>query len=85
MARAGGVEASQNLYNTMKAQGLTDLEIAGYTAKFNGQPVPRPPHWKGRRVVPSHIEFWKDGAHRLHERRLFVRTEDGWAEGLLYP
>ena len=53
--------------------------------KFEGQPVPRPPHWKGRRVVPTHMEFWKDGAHRLHERRLFVRTEDGWAEGLLYP
>ncbi|MCW6005718.1 hypothetical protein K1W54_14190, partial [Micromonospora sp. CPCC 205371] len=39
-ARAGGVEASQNLYNTMKAQGLTDVEIAGYTARWNAEPVP---------------------------------------------
>ncbi|WP_309662620.1 pyridoxamine 5'-phosphate oxidase [Sphingomonas sp.] len=62
-----------------------EARFAELAKRFEGQPVPRPPHWKGRRVVPSHMEFWSDGAHRLHERRLFVRTEDGWAEGLLYP
>ena len=62
-----------------------EARFAEMAKKFEGKPVPRPPHWKGRRVVPTHMEFWSDGAHRLHERRLFVRTEDGWAEGLLYP
>jgi pyridoxamine 5'-phosphate oxidase len=62
-----------------------EARFAEIAKKFEDQPVPRPPHWKGRRVVPSHIEFWKDGEHRLHERRLFIRTENGWAEGLLYP
>jgi pyridoxamine 5'-phosphate oxidase len=54
-------------------------------AKFDGQDVPRPARWSGYRLIPHSIEFWSDRPHRLHERRLFTRTETGWTEGLLYP
>ena len=53
--------------------------------RFEGQPVPRPAHWRGYRVIPQRIEFWSDRPHRLHERRLFVRDGNSWSEGLLYP
>jgi pyridoxamine 5'-phosphate oxidase len=53
--------------------------------RFEGQDVPRPERWGGFRLLPEAIEFWSDRQHRLHERRLFTRTPDGWDEGLLYP
>jgi len=53
--------------------------------RFDGQDVPRPPHWGGYRVIPERIEFWSDRPHRLHERRLFTREGERWSEGLLYP
>ena len=53
--------------------------------QFEGEDVPRPPYWRGYRVVPDRIEFWIDRPYRLHERRLFTRNGDAWGEGLLYP
>ncbi|WP_375397507.1 pyridoxamine 5'-phosphate oxidase [uncultured Sphingomonas sp.] len=63
-----------------------EARFAAMDARFAGDDVPRPPHWGGYRLMPGHIEFWQDGAHRLHERRVFVRADDDrWCEGLLYP
>ncbi|MEO0439247.1 MAG: pyridoxamine 5'-phosphate oxidase [Pseudomonadota bacterium] len=54
-------------------------------AKFAGGDVPRPPHWSGYRLEPHRFEFWQDREHRLHERRVLVRENGQWTEGLLYP
>jgi len=69
----------------LDARATFEARFEAMQARFEGQEVPRPPHWGGYRVIPSRIEFWQDRAHRLHERRLFTRVADGWSEGLLYP
>jgi pyridoxamine 5'-phosphate oxidase len=70
----------------LHARATFEARFEAARARFEGGEVPRPPRWSGYRVVPERIEFWNDRAHRLHERRLFTKADDGgWREGLLYP
>jgi pyridoxamine 5'-phosphate oxidase len=64
-----------------------DLErrVAEFEAKFEGRPVPRPPHWSGFRLVPAAIEFWKNMPSRLHVRHRYTRAGSGWKIETLYP
>lgn len=47
----------------------------------------RPPFWGGFRIVPLEIEFWADGAFRLHDRFQWTRksAKDAWAVQRLNP
>ncbi len=54
-------------------------------SRFEGKDVPRPDHWYGWRVKPEYIEFWQDGAFRLHDRIVFRPDGEGWAKTRLYP
>lgn len=54
--------------------------------KYQGKSIPRPPHWGGYRLKPSHIEFWQGRANRLHDRILFEKgTKGQWKISLLQP
>lgn len=53
--------------------------------EFGNGPIPRPPHWGGFRLVPDYLEFWDDGAHRLHDRIIYEKQGQNWHTDRLYP
>jgi pyridoxamine 5'-phosphate oxidase len=61
-------------------------EVAKVTAAHGTQPA-RPPHWGGYRITPLEIEFWADGAFRLHDRFRWSRktVDDQWSISRLNP
>jgi pyridoxamine 5'-phosphate oxidase len=62
-----------------------EKRVAEYGLKYAIGKVPRPPYWSGFRVVPRQIEFWKDGAFRLHDRLVYYREGASWRTERLYP
>ncbi|MDG2340829.1 MAG: pyridoxamine 5'-phosphate oxidase [Paracoccaceae bacterium] len=49
-------------------------DVAKVTATHGTSPA-RPPFWGGYRITPIEIEFWADGAFRLHDRFKWVKNE----------
>jgi len=84
LARIGAWASQQSAPIESRLQ--LEKAVALYTAKFAVGDVPRPPHWSGFRIAPQEIEFWRDGAFRLHHRLLF-KAEDagGWSKQILQP
>ncbi len=64
-----------------------EKRIAEYALKFGIGEVPRPPHWRGYRLIPMTIEFWRNRPFRLHDRLVFSRESAGagWARSRLFP
>ncbi|WP_323766851.1 pyridoxamine 5'-phosphate oxidase [Marinovum sp.] len=61
-------------------------EVAKVTAQKGSDPE-RPPFWGGWRITPVEIEFWADGAFRLHDRFVWRRQSQGesWEISRLNP
>ncbi|SFK58585.1 pyridoxamine 5'-phosphate oxidase [Shimia haliotis] len=61
-------------------------KVAKITAAHGPKPE-RPPFWGGYRLCPTEIEFWADGAFRLHDRFRWVKQspEKPWEITRLNP
>ncbi|MCF8468620.1 MAG: pyridoxamine 5'-phosphate oxidase [Sneathiella sp.] len=79
-----GAWASQQS-RPMEGRFSLEAAVAKYATKYAIGHIPRPDYWSGFRVVPDRMEFWRDRPFRLHERRHYDRTTEGWTESVLYP
>lgn len=80
-----GAWASQQS-RPLASRGTLMAEVARVTASKGTNPS-RPPFWGGFRINPLEIEFWADGAFRLHDRFQWKRNEidEKWAIQRLNP
>lgn len=80
-----GAWASQQS-QPLSSRAALMAEVARITARHGTNPV-RPPFWGGYRIIPLEIEFWADGAFRLHDRFRWSRKDitDTWDVARLNP
>ena len=81
-----GAWASQQSDQLASREQFED-ELKQIEKKYDGMDVPRPPHWRGWRVAPERLEFWRDRPFRLHDRLIFSNFDknNGWTKQRLYP
>ncbi len=79
-------------WTSLQSQNLNSFDdfhqrFSDFEKKFQGQKVPRPPHWGGFQIVPLEIEFWFGRAGRLHERYVYSRSavNQQWQRSLRFP
>lgn len=61
----------------VSAARVAGNEMGGGEAQVSGRARSDAVVWGGFRVVPRDIEFWQGRGHRLHDRFLYTRLEDG--------
>ena len=70
----------------LASRGALMADVAKVTVTHGPNPK-RPPFWGGFRIDPVEIEFWADGAFRLHDRSRWRRNSaaDPWDIQRLNP
>ena len=69
----------------VESREVLDAAEREVTARFEGQDVPRPPHWGGFRLVPERVEFWQGRRDRMHDRLRYCRDGENWRIERLAP
>ena len=73
---------------TVESREVLDAEFKKFADNYEGKEIPRPDHWGGVIIQPEKVEVWKsrdDYKTRLHDRIVFILSNDQWIKSRLYP
>jgi len=83
LSRIGAWASDQS--QPLESRAVLEARVAEVGKRFEGQDPPRPKDWSGFRVQPRRIEFWQDGAFRLHDRIVYDFENGLWRTQRLFP
>jgi len=69
----------------IKSREELDNRQKAIERRFENEPMIRPPHWGGYRLIPHSVEFWQGRPSRLHDRICYELAEKGWEMDRLAP
>ncbi len=82
-SRLGAWTSEQS--KVIESRKVLDERFEEVSKKYADGNVPRPPHWGGYLLKPTHIEFWQGRPSRLHDRILFTMENNVWKMERLAP
>ena len=83
LSRIGAWASDQS--KPLESRDVLESRVAEMEQRFEGQEPPRPENWSGFRVNAQRIEFWRDGAFRLHDRVVYSVDKGKWYTQRLFP
>ena len=85
LSRIGAWASQQS--RPLDSRAALEAAVEAHAKRFGEGEIPRPAYWRGWRMAPLEIEFWRDGAFRLHDRVLFSRNgpDAPWERRRLFP
>ncbi len=58
----------------VESRAALEEKYAAAQARFEAEPMVRPPYWGGYRIAPHTFEFWQGRTGRMHDRLRFTAT-----------
>jgi pyridoxamine 5'-phosphate oxidase len=84
LSRLGAWASRQS--SVIPDRAALDNRLNELIVEYRERPIPLPPYWGGYRLVPHTFEFWHGRPNRLHDRLVYVKSDDDtWCIQRLSP
>lgn len=72
----------------IKSREVLKCQMDALMEKYKNEPIQKPSHWGGYKVIPTCFEYWQGRPSRLHDRIRYVKNngdKNSWLKQILAP